>query len=349
VITVASVPARHPYVEATIDANRVALLADPVPAGATVPGQWWPPRWLDPDYLQSRLGEIDVLHVHFGFESIEPEQLEQVCTVTARHGVPLVVTVHDLHNPHVPDARSHQERLDILVPAAAGVITLTEGASRAIAHRWSREAVVLPHPALLPPAAIGAPRPHRDRPVVALHAKYLRPNVDPWPVLDALVTAQSTAWTLRLDLDDNAFRSPRAGAALTERLQAYRDRGVDVRVHPPFSDDDLVDYLYDIDVLVLPYRFGSHSGWVEACWDAGVTAVVPDCGHFAEQQGSPSFGYGPDRFDPAGLLAAVERAAATRTAGTDDMRRRVRAAQRQSIRDDMVAIYQRLIRECRAA
>jgi hypothetical protein len=31
------------------------------------------------------------------------------------------------------------------------------------------------------------------------------------------------------------------------------------------------------------------------------------------------------------------------------MRRRVRAAQRQSIRDDMVAIYQRLIRECRAA
>jgi hypothetical protein len=349
VITVASVPARHPYVEAVVDTERVVLLADPTPPGATAPHQWWPPRWLDPEYLTARIDELDVLHVHFGFESIAVEQLARVCDVTARHGVPLVVTVHDLHNPHVPDARAHEERLDVLIPAAAGIVTLTDGARCAIAQRWSREAMVLPHPALLTPAAIGAPRDRRERPVVAVHAKYLRPNVDPWPVLDTLVAAARSDLTLRLDLDENAFSSPRAGTAMDARLAGYRRRGVDVRVHPPFSDEDLVDYLYEIDVLVLPYRFGTHSGWVEACWDAGVTAVVPDCGYFAEQQGSPAFGYGPDRFDPAGLLDAVDAAVAGRPSGGDRVRRRFRAAQRLSIREDMVGMYRRLIRAGAAA
>ena len=71
-------------------------------------------------------------------------------------GPALVVTVHDLRNPHDRDPSRHLEHLGILVTAADAVITLTPGAAAEIARRWSRTAAVVPHPTLLP-------RPPRDR------------------------------------------------------------------------------------------------------------------------------------------------------------------------------------------
>ena len=38
---------------------------------------------------------------------------------------------------------------------------------------------------------------------------------------------------------------------------------------------------------VLPYRFGTHSGWLEACYDLGTAVVAPTCGFYAEQQPLP--------------------------------------------------------------
>ena len=39
-----------------------------------------------------------------------------------------------------------------------------------------------------------------------------------------------------------------------------------------------------LDVSVLPYRFGTHSGWLEACFDLGTAVVAPSCGFYAEQR-----------------------------------------------------------------
>ena len=107
------------------------------------------------------------------------------------------------------------------------------------------------------------------------------------------------------------------------RVDRYRRAGVDVRVHPRFSDAELIEYLTEVDVAVLPYVFGTHSGWVEACHDAGTTVVTPDCGFFTEQHGTLEYGYGPDGLDAAGLHRAVTTALA-------DPRRRPRRRPRPS-------------------
>jgi hypothetical protein len=350
-IRVASVPAAHPYVVAMTDPDHIDLLTDPVPPGATVDGQWWPPRWLEPEYLRGRIAEIDVLHVHFGFDTTPPSVLSEVCSVLDEHRVPLVVTVHDLQNPHLTDQAIHRGRLDVLVPRASTVITLTDGAADAIRKRWRRRAVVLPHPHLLPLDVVGAARVTRVRPVVAVHAKSLRANVDPWPILDCLL-AGADALSVRLDLDADALSSPRAGAELRHRLARYSAAAVDVRVHPPFTDAELVDYLHEIDVLVLPYRFGTHSGWVEACYDAGVATVVPDGRCFAEQQSSQTFVFGRHGFDGASLMRAIERTARQLPAGHQDVdheRRQRRKAQRRCVRHETVRMYRRLIAEANAA
>ncbi|MDA2893822.1 hypothetical protein PDG61_23120 [Mycolicibacterium sp. BiH015] len=346
-IRLASVPAAHPFVGATTDPALVSLLPDPVPPGATLPGQWWPPRWLDPGYLRERIHEIDVLHVHFGFEAVTVGDLRAVVEVLREHRVPLVVTAHDLANPHVADQAPHEARLDLLLREASAVITLTRGAAYAIAQRWGVEAMVLPHPHLLPAEYVGARRVTRAVPVVGVHGKFLRANVDPWPIMDALVAAE---WTvdvaLRLDLDEKALLVRRPERAVPDRLAAYDSAGVDVRVHPPFSDTELVDYLGQIDVMVLPYRFGTHSGWVEACFDAGVHPVVPDCGFFSEQHASGVFVFGPGEFEQAGLVHAVEGAVfqVRSTSGLENRaRRHGRVSERKVVRGHVVDIYRRAL------
>ncbi|MET0699332.1 MAG: hypothetical protein ABWY93_06670 [Mycobacterium sp.] len=340
-LTVASIPAAHPYVSSVVDARAVTLLPDPVPPGATAPGQWWPPRLLEPEYLRGRLDEIDVVHVHFGFDSHSPEQLATVVDVLAERRTPLIVTVHDLQNPHFTDQSAHAARLDVLLPAATTVITLTDGAAAEIGRRWDRQAVVLPHPHVLPLGVVGARRRERANPVVGIHAKNLRANVDPWPLLDQLIDQPATDRCLRLDLDDEVLRAPRAAEAAAQRLDRYRRAGVDVRVHRRFTDQELADYLTEIDVLVLPYRHGTHSGWVEACHDAGVRAVVPDCGYFHRQHHDPVFGYGTGYFDTGSLVKAVEtvvRSARASTAADPDRQRR-RAEERQQVRETTTRLY----------
>ena len=46
-------------------------------------------------------------------------------------------------------------------------------------------------------------------------------------------------------------------------------------MHDYFTDDELWGYLQALDVSVLPYRFGTHSGWLEACHDLGTWSWPP--------------------------------------------------------------------------
>ncbi|KUI32816.1 hypothetical protein AU195_14760 [Mycobacterium sp. IS-1496] len=337
---------------AVIDPENIVLLDDPRPPGATSPEQWWPPQFLDPSYLADDSGYFDVMHVHFGFDATPPAVLRDVVEFLTARRKPLVVTVHDLHNPHFRDPRDHLARLDVLIPAADAVVTLTTGAAAAIADRWGRRATVLPHPHVLTPAAVGAERPVWAQPVVAVHAKSLRANIDPLPVLDALLAAGEPGWRLRLDVDEDVRRSSRAGELTTVRLDELSRRGVDVRVHARFTDRELQDYLGEIDALVLPYRFGTHSGWVEACYDAGVAAVVPDCGHFHEQHGDPTYDHtatGTRLVESLrhavreGLVAAGHRRA------TGDDRRAQRRRQLREVRREMSSLYRTVLADADAA
>jgi hypothetical protein len=167
-----------------------------------------------------------------------------------------------------------------------------------------------------------------------------------------LLAAGDDGYRLRLDLDDGARASPRAAEVDDHRLAAYRAAGVDVRVHPCFDDAELSTYLADVDVLILPYRFGTHSGWVEAAYDAGVHAVVPDCGYFHEQHHSPVFRYGPGVFEPTSLRDAVE-VAVRRVGGggvpADEARRRRRADERRLVRDAHARLYRQVLADRNAA
>ncbi len=347
---VASVPASHVYVRHLSHPgglDPVVRLKDPVPAdGRKVPGGWWPPLMLERGWIGDHHDEFDVFHLHFGFDAVSTDDLVEVVEQLEKHHKPLIYTVHDLRNPHHTDPSAHQSRQDILVGAAHSLITLTEGAAGAVRQRWGRAARVLPHPHVLASPRIERPRPRAAEFVVGVHVKSLRANMDPLPILDTVTetVAGLPGGVLQIDVHDEIFDpanhwyAPETGRAL---LDYGRHGHVRVQVHPYFTDDQLWDYLGALSVSVLPYRFGSHSGWLEACHDLGTGVIAPSCGFYGEQRPCELFDLDEHRFDPGSLQRAVTAMHRQWSAGTPAPRASwaERRRERVSLSDNHTHLY----------
>lgn len=336
--TVASVPGSHVYVR-HISAEHddgVRRLPDPPPATTAdaAPGQWWPPAMLHPEWVRGH--DFDVMHVQFGFDAWEPDYLESVVDAVHGEGRALVYTVHDLRNPHHRTRELHDAQLEVLVRRADALLTLTDGAADEVLRRWGRRPAVLPHPHVVDLATMAqretAPPLPRPDFRVGLHVKSLRASMDPLALLPSLLEAVRQVPGGVLQVNGHTDVLSPAGARHEPELarwlhDAARRGDVDLRVHDFLSDTDLWDYLSSLSVSVLPYRFGTHSGWLEACRDLGTAVVAPSCGYYAEQGPVHGFTLDEDDFDPASLVRAVLEAHAAGPVAPlgVDVRRRQRA------------------------
>lgn len=300
VARIAAVPAGHPYVRAIRPPGHVLLPDPPVPGASA--GRWWPPPALDPSWLRANADRFDVLHVHFGTEHVGPAELATALEAVHELGRPVVHTVHDLEHPHLDDQAAHHERTAVLVDAADALLTLTGAAGDEVLRRFGRQPCVVAHPQIVPDAWFArADRRRRARPAagprVAVHVRSLRANVRPgaWlvPLADAVARRGGTTTVV---VNDDVRPGTPAGAALDE-LRALVGSGsarMVVRARP--DDDALATELSGFDVSVLPYAHGTHSGWLECCWDLGVRVLAPALGAFADQHRDP---WALRSFDPA--------------------------------------------------
>jgi len=351
-LTVASVPSGHVYVKhlAPAHGGGVHRLVDPAPGQPDRPAgaKWWPPVMLDPSW--ARRARMDLFHLHFGFDACTPEGLRELTEVLRERGTPFVFTVHDLRNPHHDDPRLHDEQLDVLIPAADALVTLTPGAAQAIEARWGRRTQVLPHPHVVDLPTMSLATAVRSRWVhrpfrVGLHLKSLRANMDPMRILPTLVDTVAGLGDAVLQV--NCHRDvldpdgARRDVELADYLHAEEERGhLEVVVHDYYSDQDLWSYLSSLDVSVLPYTFGTHSGWLEACRDLQTTVVAPTCGFYAEQGPSLSYTSDATTFDADSLREAIVRAhdERPRLGATIDER----TAQRHELAQAHEDLYRRL-------
>lgn len=332
-VRVLSVPASHDYVE---------HLRDPAVGGVTwvrgpdVEG-WAPSPALTAAWVDANADDVDVVHLHFGFDDRTPDELAEWVARLHAHGTALVYTVHDLRNPHHRDPGAHDAQLDVLVAAADALVTLTPGAAAEIRRRWYREALVVPHPHVVPDSLLETPRPERDAYVVGVHLKSLRANVCGLAVLAPLVDVvrELPDAQLVVDIHHELLRADfvRHDTDLIGFVRAAAERGdLTLNVHERFDDAQLWEYVLGLDLSVLPYAYGTHSGWLEACHDLGTAVLAPRVGHWHEQQ--PALGFdlsldadGQAIVDEGSLRAAVRRAHATRPSWRADPaeRRRQRA------------------------
>ncbi len=317
VVRVASVPSDHVYVRHLSNPSRgdgVVRLPETRRSGPEG-APWWPSPMLSADWVRANAHRFDLMHVHFGFDAVPARALRDLVDALGAARRPLVVTVHDLRNPHHRDRTHHDNALDVLVPAATEVLTLTPGAANEIVRRFGRRPVVVAHPHVVAqdrvrhrdPAGFDAPF------VVGVHLKSVRANMFTLDLVDVLsdATADLDGAVLRIDLHD-VVGDPSHDAHAPRLVEGLRRRAADGRLelsmHPFFTDDELWQYLESLAVSVLPYRFGTHSGWLEACADLGTTVVAPLCGWYHHQQPVLSYDADETAFDSNRLAEAVTEA-----------------------------------------
>jgi glycosyltransferase involved in cell wall biosynthesis len=353
-IVVASVPANHVYVHhiAAEDADGVDRLPDPSPDDPRRSAQevWWPPVMLDPDWIAG--ADFDVFHLQFGFDAWSPERLSEVVAALRDRRKPFVYTVHDLRNPHHEDRSLHDAQLDVLVPAADALVTLTTGAAAEIAERWGQAVHVVPHPHVVDFATMTrlAGRPRAAREVrIGLHVKSLRASMDPVRLLPPLLCFARRDPGVVLQVNGHRDVLEPGGARFNRELAApLREAAatglVDLRVHDFMPDAELFTYLASLDVAVLPYRFGTHSGWLEACRDVGTTVVAPSCGYYADQGPVITYVNEERELDADSLKQALEEA--VHRPGLGRLTVEARRRQRSRIASFHSSLYEDLLRGC---
>ena len=316
--TVASVPASHVYVRhiAAEQPDGVVRLTDPHPddPSRSAEQRWWPPAMLDPTWIRAH--DFDVFHVQFGFDAWSPDRLEEIARAVHDTGRALVHTVHDLRNPHHDTRDLHDAQLAVLLRHADAVLTLTDGAADEVAERFGRRPEVVPHPHVVELETLerfAGAGPHREGPFrVGLHVKSLRASMDPMALLPTLLrTVRDLDGVLQVNGHHDVLTEggPAYDAELAGLLRDAERRGeVELVVHDFLSDADLWEYLRSLDVSVLPYRYGTHSGWLEACRDLGTAVVAPTCGYYADQGPVHSYVLDEDQFVAASLESALHDA-----------------------------------------
>jgi hypothetical protein len=290
VLRVVTLPHQHTYLDRALppDVTRVD-------GGRRNLGFAPDPLW-EPRALAAQAGDIDVVHVHFGFDHVDPADLLRWTAAVHAAGLPLVVTVHDLRNPHHPSPERHDAQLRALLPAADAVLTLTDQAATELATRFHTHAAVVPHAAIFDgPADVPT-----EAGLVGLHLKSLRTNLVGLPAVVDAVRRGADAAGGRVEV--------RAHEEVAERVRPLAP----VLLHARLDDEGLRRMLTRLSVLVLPQQFGTHSGLLEACRDVGTTVVAPSGGCYLDQW-PEAFGYQHDEvrgLSAPSLTAAVAAAVA---------------------------------------
>jgi hypothetical protein len=115
---------------------------------------------------------------------------------------------------------------------------------------------------------------------VGVDLKALRTgDLDPLLVLDALGRGARAASVRPVAWMEDSVPPARATGIVRHAAAA----GVDLRVEPRPDDAGLTNRVGSVDVVVLPYRTGSHSGLLELCRDVGVRPVAPATGCYRDQ------------------------------------------------------------------
>jgi hypothetical protein len=309
-----------------------------VPRRASFEGAW----------LEANLETVDVVHVHGLRPGQSPDEVATAAETVRAAGTPLVVTGYHLTDPSGGPADAYAAQLDALVPRADAVVTLTQTAADEMRTRWSVEPLVLPHPHAVDFVRMRQPRPARHSELrVGTHLAGLAMPGDPVRLIDGLARAVRGIENVRLSVHIHetvldAGSSTYDLATVREIDRLVRSVGGVLRVHRPFSESQLWDHLFGLDVSVVPGLFGSHSVWPEACADLGTQAVLPAGSHASAQQPClvyENVGSVDDLADSLGkaLWAAHEQGCVWRADPEARWAERVRVA--ESLR----ALYERLL------
>jgi len=326
-LRVAAAPSGHPLAGAlAADPRLAAPLAGPaLPSAAR----------LRADALPPMLDDVDVVHLHGGVERCDPAQLEALLAALHARDVAVVASLGELRARDEVDRGVHDARLEVLLRGADACTTITRSAATEVRERFGVEAIVVPYLGVVPDARIAACMPRGlAHPVVGLGVTRLDARTALVPAVEALGDLLESDPHVRVQVHVHEQLGDAADDVLAPLVRHER---VAARFGGWMPDDRLYDWVEQLDVLLLPHRWSTHSAWVGLARDLG-TATVGVAAPSMRELGL-SCGYVVEGDDPTPRAMGEALCVALALAAVERPAPRCRREQLEAVRDAHTTLY----------
>lgn len=246
-------------------------------------------RWL---CEQGDLDFFDVLHIHFiDFDSLDDIEIALKKCIKKKKRI--VFTAHNIFPMYQRDGSTYLKKLHTVCSSAHSIVTLTQSCADRLTQSLKNEKLaspisVLPHGLVAHPnhpkwgragsqgdiveyALFGSFRPNREIYAFVLNWYFSLINYN------ARLNILSPA-LCPCDIYNTELHMKETISLLQTDKQRMR-----LLVLPFPTDDQIIDFLSNCDVLVMPYLWGSHSGQLELAFDLNLLPFISDVGFYADQ------------------------------------------------------------------
>lgn len=286
-IRVLHLPYNTPYVKKLVSSNIEIVNGITTSTGLTVP---YAPsfEWL---CNADSLDFFDVLHIHF-FEFSSLEAIRKALEICHNQTRTVIITIHDLC-PMFNDKEDFEKKLTLLCVSARNIIIFSQKAASILKEKIkidiSSRFRIIPHGFVLNPKhhLWGKGNSGYRRSVKYCSYGSFRPNRDIYSVLLKCFhgiqkyKAEFNILGRTPDLHKTFANDLRLSEILN--LVAVSEKRINLRLKPFPTDDEIVEFLSKNNILLMPYRWGTHSGQLELAFDLNIIPVISDVGLYKQQ------------------------------------------------------------------
>jgi len=243
--------------------------------------------YLDKNFPRS---SYDLVHIHFEYRNIKITQLKELLQYFKRIKKPIIWTVHDRRSNDDNSEDLAYEKL--LFEYSDKIITLTESCKEWVGSTFGLHKTVievLPHGYIEDPRKIKEMMKEvkKDPDLFTILYGNFRPNKEVYEIVNTfLLLSKLKNARLRLMFNPVNFydNNERLKIDLYNFLSSIRgEKRIEINCEPFIEHDQITRSFLESHAIILPYKWGTHSGQIELARDCGCYAVTPNVGFYREQ------------------------------------------------------------------
>jgi glycosyltransferase involved in cell wall biosynthesis len=234
---------------------------------------------------------FDVLHLHF-LDICSLKEVKQVLQKCRKQGKRIIYTAHDVTRLH-DDEGLYLKKLKCVCSYANGVIALTPSSAQVLLKRVKQRSLcdritIIPHGWSVDPAhpkwgssggkgktveyaMYGAFRHNREFYITLVNWYY------------SLLQYDARFSIFALPVNNYDMETVRPYLRETISFIQTDPRRMLLFIFPSLTDEQIIDFISECDILMMPYLWGSHSGQLELAFDMNVIPVISNVGYYHDQ------------------------------------------------------------------
>lgn len=285
-IKVLSLPSMHPYMSKLDDGEFISFIN---PNTNLFDEPQFSPDFLDKNYPAK---SYDVVHIHFSFDHVSPKKLENAIKYFKERKKPLVWTAHSMQSLRKKNLGKGKYR-ELLFENSDAIISPTEGCKNQILDRFGSHEFpikIIPLGYMADPNEVEriSKRIKKDPKLFTYLIGDFRENKE---IIQSIIN-----FTQCSALDDSKLQ------LIYKPMKMYKEDNTQIRdarmeifyyltkesqiinLSLPFIENEvLIEAFVKSHAIIMPYKWGTHSGQIELARDCGCHALITSVGYYREQ------------------------------------------------------------------